>query len=167
MGIEPTRAVLPELKNKRFGAMANPKCDLRVNFRGMWGNVRLRRDTSMFEIPELQPFSRRSLNGQKRKLDGPDCRRKADVQARGHSAALQSRADCAASRALTNSSDPETQPSTPAFSNRSSIFSPINSYSHCCGSLPMCARSAARGDGDDPFEPADANDVTTAAPRIA
>jgi hypothetical protein len=27
MGIEPTRAVLPELKNKRFGAMANPKCD--------------------------------------------------------------------------------------------------------------------------------------------
>jgi hypothetical protein len=27
MGIEPTRAVLPELKNKRFGATANPKCD--------------------------------------------------------------------------------------------------------------------------------------------
>ena len=27
MGIEPTRTVLPELKNKRFGAMANPKCD--------------------------------------------------------------------------------------------------------------------------------------------
>ena len=27
MGIEPIRAVLPELKNKRFGAMANPKCD--------------------------------------------------------------------------------------------------------------------------------------------
>jgi hypothetical protein len=27
MGIEPTRAVLSELKNKRFGAMANPKCD--------------------------------------------------------------------------------------------------------------------------------------------
>jgi hypothetical protein len=24
MGIEPTRAVLPELKNKRFGATANP-----------------------------------------------------------------------------------------------------------------------------------------------
>jgi hypothetical protein len=27
MGIEPTRAVLPELKNTRFGAMADPKCD--------------------------------------------------------------------------------------------------------------------------------------------
>ena len=27
MGIEPTRAVLAELKNKRLGAMANPKCD--------------------------------------------------------------------------------------------------------------------------------------------
>jgi hypothetical protein len=27
MGIEPTQAVLLELKNKRFGAMANPKCD--------------------------------------------------------------------------------------------------------------------------------------------
>ena len=43
MGIEPTRAVLPELKNKRFGAMANPKCDWRVNFRGMWGNVGIHR----------------------------------------------------------------------------------------------------------------------------
>ena len=27
MGIEPTRKVLLDLKNKRFGAMANPKCD--------------------------------------------------------------------------------------------------------------------------------------------
>jgi hypothetical protein len=27
MGIEPTRTVLSELKNKHFGAMANPKCD--------------------------------------------------------------------------------------------------------------------------------------------
>jgi hypothetical protein len=26
MGIEPIRAALPELKNKRFGALANPKC---------------------------------------------------------------------------------------------------------------------------------------------
>jgi hypothetical protein len=57
MGIEPTRAVLPELKNKRFGAMANPKCDWRVNFRGMWGNVRLRRETSECEGPEFTPFS--------------------------------------------------------------------------------------------------------------
>jgi hypothetical protein len=37
MGIEPTRAAPPEQENKRFGAMANPKCDGRVNFRGMWG----------------------------------------------------------------------------------------------------------------------------------
>jgi hypothetical protein len=51
MGIEPTRAALPELKNKRFGATANTKCDGRVNFCGMWGHVRLRRDTSMSEIP--------------------------------------------------------------------------------------------------------------------
>jgi hypothetical protein len=27
MGIEPSRAVLPELENERFGAMANPRCD--------------------------------------------------------------------------------------------------------------------------------------------
>jgi hypothetical protein len=27
MGIEPTRAVVPELKSKRFGAMENPKRD--------------------------------------------------------------------------------------------------------------------------------------------
>jgi len=27
MGIEPTRTALPELKKKRFDAMANPKCD--------------------------------------------------------------------------------------------------------------------------------------------
>jgi hypothetical protein len=51
MGIEPTRAALPELENKRFGAMANPKCDWRVNFRGMWGHVRIRRGTSVGEIP--------------------------------------------------------------------------------------------------------------------
>jgi len=34
MGIEPTRASLPELENKRFGANADAKCDLSVNFRG-------------------------------------------------------------------------------------------------------------------------------------
>jgi hypothetical protein len=43
MGIEPTRAPLPELENKWFRAMANPKCDGRVNFRGMWGHVGIRR----------------------------------------------------------------------------------------------------------------------------
>jgi hypothetical protein len=31
--------------------MANPKCDGRVNFRGMWGDVGLRKDTSVSEIP--------------------------------------------------------------------------------------------------------------------
>jgi hypothetical protein len=50
MGIEPTRAGLPELENKQFGAMADPKCDGRVNFRGMWGHVGLRKDTSVGEI---------------------------------------------------------------------------------------------------------------------
>ena len=45
MGIEPIRAALPELGNKRFGALANPKCAGRVNFRGMRGNVGLRTDT--------------------------------------------------------------------------------------------------------------------------
>jgi hypothetical protein len=43
MGIEPTRAALPGLENKRFAAMANAKCDWRVNIRGMWGHVGLRR----------------------------------------------------------------------------------------------------------------------------
>jgi hypothetical protein len=35
MGIEPTRAALPELETKRFDAIADAKCDWRVNFRGM------------------------------------------------------------------------------------------------------------------------------------
>jgi hypothetical protein len=43
MGIEPTRPTLPELENRWFRAMANPKCDGRVNFRGMWGHVGIRR----------------------------------------------------------------------------------------------------------------------------
>jgi hypothetical protein len=51
MGIEPTRQVLPGLEDKPFGATTHPKCDWRVNFRGMWGYVKLRRDTSMCEIP--------------------------------------------------------------------------------------------------------------------
>ena len=50
MGIEPTRAVDPELKNKRFSAMANPECGWRVNFRDMWGNVGLRTDRSISKI---------------------------------------------------------------------------------------------------------------------
>jgi hypothetical protein len=43
MGIEPTRTARSELENIRFGAMANLKCDWRVNFRGMWGHVGIRR----------------------------------------------------------------------------------------------------------------------------
>ena len=39
MGIEPTGNALLELENKRFRANADAKCDLRVNFGGMWGNA--------------------------------------------------------------------------------------------------------------------------------
>jgi hypothetical protein len=35
MGIEPTRAALPGLENKRFGVLVIAKCDGCVNFRGM------------------------------------------------------------------------------------------------------------------------------------
>jgi hypothetical protein len=55
MGIEPTRAAPPALENKRFGAKANAKCDGRVNFRGMWGHVELRRDTLICEVPRSSP----------------------------------------------------------------------------------------------------------------
>jgi hypothetical protein len=51
MGIEPTRAALPDLGNKLFGALAIPKCDGRVNIRRMWGDVGLHKDTSAGEIP--------------------------------------------------------------------------------------------------------------------
>jgi len=39
MGIEPTRAAPLGLENKQFGAMADPECDGRVNFSGMWGHA--------------------------------------------------------------------------------------------------------------------------------
>jgi hypothetical protein len=55
MGIEPTRAATPKLENKRFGATTNPKCDWRVNFRGMWGHAGLRRDTSVGATPGWGP----------------------------------------------------------------------------------------------------------------
>jgi hypothetical protein len=45
MGIEPTRETLSGLASKRFGATADPKCDGRVNFRGMWDNVGIRAQT--------------------------------------------------------------------------------------------------------------------------
>ena len=64
MGIEPTREALPDLKNRRFDAMAGPKCDGRVNFRGIWGHVGLRSDTSVVRNPGFEPIRRRSLAGQ-------------------------------------------------------------------------------------------------------
>jgi NAD(P)-dependent dehydrogenase (short-subunit alcohol dehydrogenase family) len=44
---------LPDLESKRFGAMADPRCDGRVNFCGMWGHVRPRRDTSVCQVQGL------------------------------------------------------------------------------------------------------------------
>ena len=58
MGIEPTRAARPALENKRFGTNAEAKCDWRVNFRGMWGNVGLRRSVSMREVSVAEPHCR-------------------------------------------------------------------------------------------------------------
>jgi hypothetical protein len=63
MGIEPTGKALPELENKRFRANADAKC---VNFRGMRGNVRLRRDTSVSEVPGSSLSVVGSPNGHKR-----------------------------------------------------------------------------------------------------
>jgi hypothetical protein len=65
MGIEPAGKAVPNLGNRQFCAMADAKCDWRVNFRGMWGNVGLRGDTRV-RSPGLAPFSRRSLTGQTR-----------------------------------------------------------------------------------------------------
>src|ERR1700679_1239307 len=45
MGIDPTRKALPGLENKRFGRIADPKCDGHVNFSGMWGHVGTREPT--------------------------------------------------------------------------------------------------------------------------
>jgi hypothetical protein len=42
MGIEPTRAPLPELENTGFRVMPTLKCDGGVNSRGKWGNVGMR-----------------------------------------------------------------------------------------------------------------------------
>jgi hypothetical protein len=43
MGIEPTRSTLSGRENQAFRATPNPKCDQRVNFRGMWGHVGIHR----------------------------------------------------------------------------------------------------------------------------
>ena len=59
MGIEPTGKTVPNLENKRFCEMADAKCDWRVNFHGMWGNLRLRRDASESKVPSSS-LSRRS-----------------------------------------------------------------------------------------------------------
>jgi hypothetical protein len=47
MGVEPTRKAPSMLENKQLGAIADSKCDGPVNFRGMWGHVGLRRNTSV------------------------------------------------------------------------------------------------------------------------
>ena len=44
------------LQNKQFGAVASAKCDVRVNFCGMWGQVRLCSDTWMCEIPLFEDW---------------------------------------------------------------------------------------------------------------
>ena len=59
MGIEPTRAARPALENNRFGTNAEAKCDWRVNFSGMWGNVGLRKGVSMREVPVPVPHPRK------------------------------------------------------------------------------------------------------------
>ena len=57
MGIEPTRAAPPGLENKRFGATADPKCDGRVNFRGMWGYLRPHRGAITRFSPRAAHFT--------------------------------------------------------------------------------------------------------------
>jgi hypothetical protein len=39
MGIEPTRPLLRNLENTGFRVTFACKCDVRVNFRGIWGHV--------------------------------------------------------------------------------------------------------------------------------
>jgi hypothetical protein len=74
MGIEPAGKALPELENKRFGAIANPKCDWRAIFLVMRGNVELRETTRGFAIefpmstpscqwPLVRCWSRKSMEG--------------------------------------------------------------------------------------------------------
>jgi hypothetical protein len=53
MGIEPTRAPLPGLANKRFGATSHRQCDWRVNIYGMWGSVGIHR-CARSRAPALQ-----------------------------------------------------------------------------------------------------------------
>jgi hypothetical protein len=65
MGIEPTRAAPPGLENKRFGATADPKCEGRVNFRGMWG---LSKATPWRDYAVLAP--RRSLHIKRKYVAG-------------------------------------------------------------------------------------------------
>jgi hypothetical protein len=55
MGIEPTRAAPPGLENKQFGAMADAKCDGRVNIRGMWGYVGIREQAVVTDVLGAPP----------------------------------------------------------------------------------------------------------------
>ena len=43
MGIEPARGPLRNLENARFRVTPTLKCDGRVNFRGIWDHVGIRR----------------------------------------------------------------------------------------------------------------------------
>ena len=57
MGIEPTRALLLELENKRFGVTPNPKCDGRVNFGVMRGQVGAHKCRPFYIIYDAAPTS--------------------------------------------------------------------------------------------------------------
>ena len=70
MGIEPTRVAPLRLENKQCGAMADPKCDGRVNIRGMWGHVGLRGDTSVGEIRGLSQSGAGLLPANNRQSSG-------------------------------------------------------------------------------------------------
>ena len=48
-----------QLENNRFGTNAEAKCDWRVNFSSMWGNVGLRKGVSMREVLVREPHPRK------------------------------------------------------------------------------------------------------------
>jgi hypothetical protein len=68
MGIEPTRAALPDLGNKQFGAMTIPRCDPRVNFLGTWGHKELLENTGPRLCRLVSPKPRNESGGSRRNL---------------------------------------------------------------------------------------------------